>query len=1253
YFDRSEKPILAMLACLKAGAAYVPIDPTHPIDRAAYVAAEANICLLLTEQKYHLRAADFFDGSIIAIDAGHEVAEQREDRLRARDTDATGHDLCYVLFTSGTTGRPKGIMTEHRNLIAFVDAFDEVCRLDRSDRVFQGFALGFDGSVEEIWMAFASGATLVVGTPEVAGLGPQTARLLEEQRVTFFSTVPTFLSMIPTGLPSVRTIVVSGEPCPPELVHKWVRPELRMLNVYGPTEATVNTTAWECVPGATVTIGRPLRGYVTRVLGADMKPVAAGQPGELYIGGPGIARGYLNQPELTARHFLPNPDNGSGDAPMLYRTGDLVRWNDADELEFLGRIDSQVKIRGFRVELAEIESVLRECPGIRAAVVNLVELRDQPELAAFVMTEDGDAAALDRDAVLERLRHRLPSYMVPAYLDVLKELPTLPSGKVDRKSLPAPTALLVRAGRTIIEPEAPVERNLRAVWEDVFGMSPISVGDDFFHDLGGYSLLAAQVVSELRRQFGYDIGLQEIYAYPTIRELAATLPGTPALGPPAATDAASREVSPGGPGWIPRCTTALQAALLLPIYGVAALPLVFVLLAWMRQSTGGLSLGSAIGVSLGALLLLSPFMILLSIGIKWTIIGRFRPGDHPVRGFYYLRWWLVTRFHAMSGIGVFAGTPLMTLYYRLMGARIGRRCIIDTPFFGAFDLVTIGDGSCIGSETQLLGYRVESGKLRFGSVTIGRRCFVGIHSALGLDTEMGDGARLGDLSLLPDSAVMEADQTRAGSPARTAEVPVPDTAAADAGPRRPVLLGLGHFVAIELLGLVLTAVLVPLVFVVVAAEVAGGPWLLAVAVVGLAPLGALLVGLLVPVLKRLVLRELRPGVYPVESLTFLRIWAVDALMTFSRIALRPLYTTIYLPPWLRLLGGQIGPRAEISTVSQLRPDLVDIAAESFFADGSIIGGRRFWAGRVQYGPMRIGYRSFIGNNAILPQGAALGDGCLLGVLSAPPSGSPQTPDGTEWLGSPSFRLPHRRKVGGFDDTLTFRPTRRLYALRLMIDAIRFIVPYCLGAIGLLAFVAIVSAADGWVPLWGALAAAPVAGLASALLVALGVVVFKRLLFWRYKPEIKPLWSNYVWWNEAVNGAYESAGAPALAPLLGTPWFAFYLRLLGCRIGRDVFIETTLFSEFDLVEIGDRAALNAGVVVQNHLFEDRIMKSSRLSIGDDCSVGNMAVVLYDTRMESGSSIGPLSLLMKGETLPPGTEWVGIPTRRQRAGDTDRC
>lgn len=663
YLERSARPIVAMLACLKAGGGYVPVDPTYPLERVRFVLENAGVSLVLTERALAERAAEAglaLPGESVLLDHDAEKIDAHPAaRLSPEECGASETDLCYVIYTSGTTGRPKGVMTEHRSVVHFVASFNEVCGITERDRIFQGFSPSFDGSVEEIWMAFAHGASLVVGTGDAVRVGSEVARVLNEHAVTLFSTVPTMLSTIDTELPSVRLLIVSGERCPPEPVVRWARAGRRMLNVYGPTETTVNATVAECLPGKPITIGRPLRGYEARVLDESRRPVPRGQSGELYIGGPGLARGYLGQPELTANTFVPNP-NGDADAyPRLYRTGDLVRWTDDGELDFLGRIDGQVKVRGYRVELAEIEAVLLEHPQVRSAVTRVFDRCGQPELAAYV-TLHSAGVLLDRDAVLNLLRTRLPHYMVPAYLDVLDALPTLTSGKADRARLPAPAQALVQTDRQIVAPHTDAERAMADVWQRVLNISPISVDDHFFTDLGGHSLLAAQTVSLLRQELGLDVAVRDVYRWPTLRELAArTAPAADrddaraATGRGGAADGAGAgdgipHASPVRPSsravfeGLPRATRAgvcaLQAASLYFIYGLAAVPAVAGAAIWTAVGRDHLTPGAAL--LLTALLLVGfyPALLLVGIAAKWLVIGRYRRGRHPVWGFYYFRW---------------------------------------------------------------------------------------------------------------------------------------------------------------------------------------------------------------------------------------------------------------------------------------------------------------------------------------------------------------------------------------------------------------------------------------------------------------------------------------------------------------------------------------------------------------------------------------------------------------------------------------
>lgn len=1250
YFDRSELPIIAILGCLKAGAAYVPIDPVHPVDRIRHMLEESEAALLLTEGSLAEKARSFHGGAQLVLDAlGDEWHKQPAWRFGPDEIGAKPEDLCYVLYTSGTTGRPKGVMAEHRNAYRYTLAFNAALRTGPDDRVYQGFSLGFDGSVEELWMAFSNGSTLVVGSKDTPRFGDDLARFLAANGVTYFSTVPTLLTTMSESIPSLRTLVVSGEACPPEVVDRWARGHCRLYNVYGPTEATVNTTIAECRPGEPVTIGRPLPGYDLFVLDENGAPVPRGEKGELFVGGPTLARGYLKRPDLTADKFVTRSVSVGKPPRRLYRTGDLVRWNESGNLEFFGRIDGQIKIRGYRVELSEIESVLREHPSVQSAVVRLFHRDGIAQLGAFVVPASPDTAVSAEEIVL-LLRRRLPDYMVPSYLDVIDTLPMLASGKVDRNQLPEPMSPLRGFGKAVVPPADPLEETILGAWKAVLGIAEISVEADFFRDLGGHSLLAAQVVTRLRDREGVVAAIRDAYKFPTIRAFAAEMKSREAVKPQVAPLARVRQASHEVFAQASRKTYALcaaaQAAGIYLLTAFGALPFAAAAIAAGLAFDGRLGWLPAIGFGIALSVVLWPALLVLGIVAKWVLVGRYRPGAYPLWGSLYFRWWLAGRFQAMSAPGLLAGTPFMSLYYRLMGARVGRGCHLDTAAVTAWDLVTIGDDTSIGADTQLLASRVEDGRLRLETVTLGRNVFVGLHSAFGLGVAMEDDSRLDDQSYLPDGAIVPAGEGRRGSPAALADVPVPAPSPRP-GRSRVLALGLAQLAAGYALFL---ALLVPgLALLALTVATYGKFGLVAATAVQalLVPAAVCFYCVYLAVLKRLVLPRVEPGTYSLYGMLYLRKWIADGIVRSSRALLLPVYTTLFLPAWLRLMGAKIGRRAELSTVWYFSPEMLVVEPESFFADGCILGGRRTHGGSFRLERNHVGRRSFVGNGALLPVGAGLGDGCLLGVLSSPPasgcaSGEFRTEAGTEWLGSPAFSLPNRPKATCFDETATYKPTKKLVAQRAVIDVLRILIPGYLGSLALFAMALGSIVIHRTLGVAATALFAPFLALAIGAISAMAVVALKWAVMGRFAPVTVPLWSPYVWLNEMVNGAYESVMAPAIAVYLGTPFVVPFLRAIGIDIGRRCYVATTLFSEFDLVTIGDYAALNAGAVIQNHLFEDRVMKSSRLTIGNDCAVGNMAVVLYDTEMQAGATLAPLSLLMKGEKLSPFTQWHGIPT-----------
>jgi non-ribosomal peptide synthetase-like protein len=583
-----------------------------------------------------------------------------------------------------------------------------------------------------------------------------------------------------------------------------------------------------------------------------------------------------------------------------------------------------------------------------------------------------------------------------------------------------------------------------------------------------------------------------------------------------------------------------------------------------------------------------------------------------------------------------------------MGARIGRNVQLGSHHLYAFDLLTIGDNSSVGAEAQIPGYYVAHGQVTLGPVTIGQRCYVGTKSVLHTDVTLEDEACLGELSMAPVGTHIPAGAQWSGSPAQPIADPVADFATEDApAPSRlhQGLNGLFYFLSVLfLLPLFPLAAGLPagLLLIVLATRYGYGSLL---AIPLLAASYVVLLALEIALGKWILLGHVTPGRYSVYSGFYLRKWFVDSLMQMGLELLHPLYATLYLPPWFRLLGAKLGKRVEISTVAFITPELLTIDNESFIADSACLGAPKIHRGWLSLGATAIGKRTFVGNSALVPNATQIGDESLIGCLSTPPSKDTLTQHPhSAWLGSPSVRLPHRQESESFPDEMIFHPPWSVFLLRGVIEFFRVTLPTMFTLVILVLFFAVVLSIGG-APFWQRALLLPVVSLGLATAMVLVVIALKWLVIGRYQPCVRPLWSSYVWRNELITALHESFCAPVLLNMFqGTPFMSTYFRWMGARIGKRVLWESTQLTEFDQVQVGDDVALNLNSTLQTHLFEDRVMKTSRLIVGDQATIGPMSVVLYDSEMREGASLSGLSLLMKGETLPAWTNWEGIPARR---------
>ncbi|MGA4846193.1 amino acid adenylation domain-containing protein [Streptomyces sp. G5(2025)] len=513
---RSPELAVAVLAVAKAGAAYLPLDPGHPAERITGTLQDAAPVALLTTSAV---AAGLPDAAMprILLDASAPAADEDSGDLTDADRIAPLLPLhpAYVIYTSGTTGRPKGVSVTHAGLPGLVDIFTSQCRVAPGSRVLHHLSPAFDGAFWELAMGLLTGATLVVAEPGITP-GPDLADLAVRHSVTHAAITPAVLQLIPEGaLPADMTLVVAAESCPPELVKRWSSGRV-MLNSYGPTEATVCATMSAPLTGAVVPpIGGPIADTAVHVLDGALQAVPPGVPGELYVRGPGLARGYLGRPSLTSGRFVASPYGPAGS--VMYRTGDLVRFNRDGDLEYLGRTDTQIKLRGMRIEPTEIEAVVTRQAGIaRAAVLVREDAPGDRRLVGYVVPDAG--TAVDTAALRQRLRELLPEYMVPAAFVALDTLPLTANGKLDHGALPAPE-YRAADGRA---PRTPREETLCRLFAEVLELDLVGPDDGFF-DLGGHSLLAIRLVERARAELGVEMAVRDLFAAPSVADLTARL----------------------------------------------------------------------------------------------------------------------------------------------------------------------------------------------------------------------------------------------------------------------------------------------------------------------------------------------------------------------------------------------------------------------------------------------------------------------------------------------------------------------------------------------------------------------------------------------------------------------------------------------------------------------------------------------------------------------------------------------------------
>jgi len=1245
---------VAQLAVLRAGAAYTCLDLSFPDERVQEILEDAHVEILLTDRAGRARLQRRGLNTLTVIEVGATLASAAREEPARRTATApawlTPASLAYVIYTSGTTGRPKGVMIEHRSIVNLVTSDLATFQLTPAARIAQGSSAAYDSSVEETWLAFAAGATLVVLDDDSARLGPDLIAWLRRERISVFCPPPTLLRATgcpdpATALPDLKLLYVGGEALPRDVADRWAAGRM-LVNGYGPTECTVTCLRERVDVGQPITIGRPVSGTTAWVLNEAGEELAPGEQGELWMGGIGVARGYWNRPELTAEKFITHPQRG-----RLYRTGDLVHRDAEGRFFYHGRIDSQVKLRGYRIELGEIESRLAGLPGVRAAACRVQTDGSHSAIVAFIVPED-PAAPPAPEELKTALEELLPGYMVPSRIGVLHELPTTVGGKLNRAALPHLEGPARPQTGPTVAPRGTMEVRLAAAFQEALTLEgPVSIHDDFFNELGGDSLTAAVLVTLLRQD--------PITAWATVRDIyeARSVAALATRARPLHAPEPAHAPAPGtGAPAHPFLVTVAQAVWQMGVFTAAAIASGWIAFRGLRSLTDEVGLVPVVLLvpllGLAAVALYTPLSLLAAVAIKRLLIGRYRPLRAPVWGVFYLRHWIVEQTVRLVPWPLLEGTGLQIVALRALGARIGRRVHIHRGVDlrrGGWDLLDIGDDVTLGQSAAVRLVELDDGDIVIGPVTLGAGSTLDTRAGVAGHTVLEAGAYLAALSSLPAGARIPGGECWDGIPARPAgRAPLPPALTNPAREWTPWQHSVGLLLARAGVGLLLA---LPFVTVTILACVAFDlnaeqvwawmyqatpgwtPWLVGL---GMELLSVTLTLVWMAVVVRM-LGPVREGTISRWSPAYVRVWLKPGLVESAGAWLSG---TLFWPVWLRWAGMKIGRGCEISTILDVVPELIEIGPETFFADGIYLGGPRVQQGRVTLVRTRLGKNTFLGNHVVVAAGQQLPEDILLGI--ATPADDRSVRAGSSWFGHPPFELP-RREIVGMDRSLTHEPSAIRYWNRVFWEALRFLLP----VLPLLVVVAWFRILAGAAAVFSAtsflvLVVPAVTFVASAFL-CLFILALKWILLGRVRPGQHALWSCWCSRWDFLYVAWGQYARRALERVEGTLLLAWYLRAMGMKVGKRVVLGPGFAQvvDPDMIEIEDGATVNA--MFQAHTFEDRVLKTDRVIIRRHATLASATVPLYGAHIGEGTHVAAHSVIMKGEHLLPGLRYEGAPTQ----------
>jgi non-ribosomal peptide synthetase-like protein len=596
------------------------------------------------------------------------------------------------------------------------------------------------------------------------------------------------------------------------------------------------------------------------------------------------------------------------------------------------------------------------------------------------------------------------------------------------------------------------------------------------------------------------------------------------------------------------------------------------------------------------------------------------------------------------------GTPIYPLYLRMLGTKVAGDAQISSVTIGAHDLLEIGSDVSISSQVVLNNVTVEHGLLKIKKIKLGNHAYIGSSAVISGGSTIEDWGELQDLSHLQSGQTIKQYEVWKGSPAEKKELRKPEELP------QPLTVsyftrkshGLLYILLLTLFPVIILIPLLPVIEILNYMDLNAPDYNFSyfIHIPLLTVLYVIIYALETVLLSRLLLWNIKPGTYPIYSATYVRKWLSDQMVSVSLIVLHPIFATVYVSSFFRMLGAKIGRNTEISTASNVTHTMLDIGDGSFIADAVSLGEEDIRAQRLVLERTTIGNNSFVGNSSLIPQGYHLGDNMLIGVLSVPPAPEQLDNKGGDWFGSPAISLPRRQSSGDYPDSLTMNPSPGRRLARGIIEGIRIILPETIIICCSVLFIAychdLIKDRNIW-QILGQLPKLPFYYLlymgAPSLFVT---IALKWLTIGKFKKEQRPMWTHKVWRSEAITTTYEALAVPFLLEYMkGTPYLPIALRLLGVKIGKRVWMNTTDITEYDMVSIEDDAALNEDCGPQTHLFEDRIMKVGTVKIGARCSIGARSIILYDSEIGDDVLLEPLSLVMKGEKLSPQTEWTGSP------------